>query len=183
MDFDLGVLFKKTVSEEKVATLFVNNVLNSVDTSFTGVADLINNDLQFESPADIGPEDQDAFLMIVITGNLLAINDYFGDEQGDRIKYIIEEKLAAVYEVTPEEFATALDGTIKFFEKVNFPSKKTLYAMSKSVFHRYDLNRFQKTFFKEKKVPDPVFLKHVDEIMGQFLIDWNKFTHKFRVTD
>ena len=183
MDFDLGVLFKKKVSEEKVATLFVNNVLNSVDTTFTEVAELINNDLQFESPADIGPEDQDAFLMIVITGNFLAINEYFGDDQGDRIKDIVLDKLAAIYEVTPAEFATALEGTITFFGKVNFPSKKTIYAMSKSVFHRYDLNRFQKPFFKEKKVPDPVFLKHVDEIMEQFLIDWNKFTHKFRITD
>ncbi len=183
MEFDLGVLFKKKVSEEKVATLFVNNVLNSVDKTFSEVSELINNDLQFESPADIGPEDQDAFLMIVITGNFLSLNDHFGDDQGDRIKDIVVDKLAAVYEVTPEEFATALDSTINFFSKVNFPSKKTIYAMSKSVFYRYDLNRFQKAFFKEKNVPDPVFLKHVDEIMEQFLIDWNKFTDRFRITD
>lgn len=183
MELGLGVLFKKKVSEEKVATLFVNNVLNSVDHAFPDVSELINNDIQLDTPANIGSENSDTFLMIIITGNFLALSDYFEDGQDDRIRDLVIEKLAAAYEVTPEEMAGAVHSMTSFFGKVNFPSKKTLYAMSKSVFHRYGLNEFQKPFFKEKNVPDPILLKHLDEIMEQFIIDWNKFTDKFRITD
>ena len=183
MELVLGALFRKKVSEEKVSTLFVNNVLNSVDSAFPDVADLINNDIQLDRKATIGSENQDTFLMIIITGNFLALSEYFEDGQDDRIRDLVIDKLSEVYEVTPEEMAGAVHSMTSFFGKVNFPSKKTLYAMSKSVFHRYGLNEFQKPFFKEKNVPDPILLKHIDEIMEQFLIDWNEFTDKFRITD
>jgi hypothetical protein len=143
----------------------------------------VNNDVQLASKANISSEDQDTFLMIVIAGNFIALSDYFEDGQDDRIRDLVVDKLAAVYEVSSEEMAGAIQSMMTFFGKVNFPSKKTLYAMSKSVYHRYALNQFQQPFFREKNVPDPILLKHIDEVMEQFLIDWNKFTDKFRITD
>jgi len=183
MDFGIGTIFKKKVSEEKVATLFVNNVFNSVDAGFADVTELISNDLQFETPATMDPKDQDAFLMIVITGNYILLEEYFDEGQEDRIRELVLNKLASIYDAQRDSVETAIKEMTAFFSKINYPSKKTIYAMSRAIFFKYDLNRFQKPFFKDKGVPDPVLLKHMDEINEQFLIDWNQFTDKFKITD
>lgn len=183
MELGFGVLFKKKVSEEKVATLFINNVLNSVDEGFSNVADILNNDLQLETPASIRSDDQDAFLMIVIAGNYSLLDSYFEEGQEDRIRELIIDGLTGIFDTDHEHVQLAIENMLEYFSKVNFPSKKTIYAMSKAVFYKYDLNQYQKPFFKEKNVPDPVLLKHIDEIMDQFLIDWNRFIDKFKITD
>ncbi len=183
MELSLGTLFKKKVSEEKVAELFTNIVINSVDEGFADVAELVNNDLQFERPANIAADNSDAFLMIVITGNILNLPIYFEQGQEDRIEDLVMDKLATIYEVDRPTMDVAVHDMQSFFGKINYPSKKTLYAMSKALFYKYHLNAFQKPFFRDQNVPDPIFLKHVDAIMEQFMVDWDKFTHKFKITD
>lgn len=183
MELSLGTLFKKKVSEEKVAELFTNIIINSVDQGFPEVADLINNDTQFERPANIDPNNSDAFLMIVITGNILKLPKYFDDGQEDRIEELVMDKLAAIYEVDRPTMDVAIHDMRSFFSKINYPSKKTLYAMSRAVFYKYNLNDNQSAFFRDQRVPDPIFLKHMDAIMKEFLVDWNKFTDKFKITD
>ena len=67
-------------------------------------------------------------------------------------------------------------------ERLNFPSKNTVYAMSKAVFHQYDLFRFQTDeFFRDQRVPHPVILKRVNGLMGFFLWDWDGFHEQYRV--
>ena len=94
----LGItsLFKKKVAEEKVAELFVNIIFNAVDNSFTEVVELLNNDVNLIGTANIDPEHQDDFLMIVIAGNFKLLDDYFYEGQEDRIREKTIEKLAAV---------------------------------------------------------------------------------------
>ncbi|PJF33946.1 MAG: hypothetical protein CUN57_00820, partial [Phototrophicales bacterium] len=63
MAFGISTIFKKKVSEEKVAELFVNIIFNAVDQGFGEVAELLNNDVNLVSKARIDPEDQDDFLL------------------------------------------------------------------------------------------------------------------------
>jgi len=65
--------------------------------------------------------------------------------------------------------------------RINTPSKNTLYAMSKAVFFKYNLNAYQQDYFKIMQTPNPLFLKRMDEIMANFLFDWESFTDKFKV--
>ena len=181
----LGItsLFKKKVAEEKVAELFVNIIFNAVDNSFTEVVELLNNDVNLIGTANIDPEHQDDFLMIVIAGNFKLLDDYFYEGQEDRIREKTIEKLAAVYGVDTVTMRSAINNTLAFFAKINYPSKNTHYAMSRAVFHKYELNDFQKDYFRNLKAPDPILLKNIDEIMEQFIIKWDTFTEKFRITD
>jgi hypothetical protein len=181
----LGItsIFKKKVAEEKVAELFVNIVFNAVDTSFAEVAELLNNDTNLVSRANVDPENQDDFLLIVIAGNFTLLDDYFFEGQEDRIRALTIEKLAAVYAVDTVTMRSAIDNTISFFKKINYPSKNTHYAMSRAVFRKYKLNDFQKGYFKNLNAPDPILLKNIDEIMEQFIIKWDTFTEKYRITD
>lgn len=181
----LGItsIFKKKVSEEKVAELFVNIIFNAVDTSFSEVAELLNHDVNLLRRAQVDPQDQDDFLMIVITGNFHLLDNYFYEGQEDRIRQLTIEKLAAIYGVDTVTMRTAIDNMLAFFGKINYPSKNTHYAMSRAVFFKYGLNEFQKDYFKNLNTPDPILLKNIDEIMEQFIIKWDTFTEKFRITD
>ena len=181
----LGItsIFKKKVAEEKVAELFVNIVFNAVDTSFAEVAELLNNDTNLVSRANVDSENQDDFLMIVISGNFILLDNYFFDGQEDRIRALTIDKLAAIYGVDTVSMHSAIDNMIGFFKKINYPSKNTHYAMSRAVFRKYGLNEFQKEYFKNLNAPDPILLKNIDEIMEQFIIKWDTFTEKYRITD
>lgn len=183
MAFGITSIFKKKVEEEKVAELFVNIVFNAVDTSFSEVAELLNNDVNLVSPASVDPENQDDFLMIVLAGNYYLLDDYFFEGQEDRIRELTIAKLASVYGVDSVTMRSAIDNTLAYFKKINYPSKNTHYAMSRAVFYKYGLNAFQKDYFRNLNAPDPILLKNIDEIMDQFLIKWDTFTEKFRITD
>jgi hypothetical protein len=55
--------------------------------------------------------------------------------------------------------------------------------MSKAVFYKYDLAKYQKEYFKNLSSPDPIFLKHLDEIIDQFIIRWDHFTEKYKIAE
>ena len=183
MALGLTSLFKKKVAEEKVAELFVNISFNAVDTSFAEVAELLNNDVNLINTARVDPNNQDDFLLIVIAGNYHLLDDYFFEGQEDRIKEVILDKLAGIYGLDPIAMRTVLDNQLSWFKKINYPSKNTHYAMSRAVFLKYDLNDYQKDYFRKLKAPDPILLKNIDEIMEQFIIKWDTFTEKYRITD
>ncbi len=183
MALALTSLFKKKVAEEKVAELFVNIIFNAVDTSFAEVSELLNNDVNLISPAHVDPENQDDFLMIVIAGNFYLLDAYFFEGQEDRIRELTIEKLTAIYSIDAVTMQVAIDNMIAFFKKINYPSKNIHYGMSRAVFCKYELNDFQKDYFKKLKAPDPILLKNIDEIMEQFIIKWDTFTDKYRITD
>ncbi len=117
MAFGISTIFKKKVAEEKVAELFVNIVFNSVDASFSEVAELLNNDLNLVSKANVNPDDQDEFLMIVITGNYLLLDDYFFEGQEERIRELTLVKLAAIYGIEVSAVKSAIDNTNALFKK------------------------------------------------------------------
>jgi hypothetical protein len=183
MTLGITALFKKKVSEEKVAELFVNIVFNAVDSGFADVAELINNDINLVERPSIGKDDMDDFLKIVIAGNYRLLDNHFTDGQEDRIRPMVIARLAKIFEVSEEEMLRDIEETLSFFQKINFPSKNIHYAMSKAVFYRYGLARYQKEYFRNLTSPDPIFLKHIDEIIEQFIINWDTFTEKYKIAE
>lgn len=180
----LTALFRKKISEDKVANIFVNTVLKSVERGFPEVAAIINNDTEFVTRPQISEEDSDKFLFIVIAGNLKFIGKYFGDENRDgRITEMIYQKLSNVFEIPVTRLKYIIEDHHAFFTKVNYPSKNTHYAMSKAVFFKYNLNQHQKEYFKNMNTPNPIFLKHLDEVVFQFIIDWEIFSEKYKITE
>ena len=71
----------------------------------------------------------------------------------------------------------------KFMQRINHPSKNMVYAMSKAVFQKYDLNDFQDEYFKRLQSPNPLFLKRMDQIMVNFLWDWDSFFKKYKIDE
>ena len=56
-----------------------------------------------------------------------------------------------------------------------------IYAMSKGIFDKYALYDYQDEYFKRMQVPNPLFLKRMDEIVENFIWDWSAFLKKYRL--
>ena len=53
--------------------------------------------------------------------------------------------------------------------------------MSKVIFDKYTLYNFQDEYFKRMQAPNPLFLKRMDEVVENFVWDWDGFFKKYRL--
>ncbi len=179
----LGTLLKKKLSDNQLANVFLNGILEVVDNGFPEVADLINEDLAFVSNPDVSAEDNSEFTMIVIVANLSSLESTFEAEQSNRIERLIFDKLAQMMQSTPEIAEKTVREYQQLMSRINHPSKNMIYAMSKVIFQKYNLNEFQDEYFKRLQSPNPLFLKRMDQVVGNFLWDWDSFFKKYRLED
>ena len=179
----LDILFKKKISEDQIATQFVENILPLVDTTFEDVAELVCSDPNFADQPHIDPDRFDPFLLIVIAGNIKMISKTFRDYRDTRIIEKVYNKLSVELGCDPEDLTKAIADYHGLFSRLNYPSKNTLYAMSKTFFEKYALNQYQEPYFKKMKSPNPNILKRLDEIMANFLWDWEGYDKNFKVVN
>mgnify|MGYP000876315106 FL=1 len=172
---------KKKLSDNQVANVFINGIFDSVDNGFAEVAAMINEDSAFVNCPNISSADSGQFGIIVIVGNLSFLESTFEAEQAARVEQLIFEKLGRIYELSSAEFQQMIREYQSFIMKVNHPSKNWIYGMSKAVFHKYGLNDFQDDYFKRMQAPNPLFLKRMDEVMANFIWNWDAFFKKFRI--
>lgn len=177
----LAIFGKKRVTAERTAHLFAHNIIETVEKGFADVAGFINDSPEFVTAPKIDPEDYGKFLMIVVAGNFAYIPQYFTDGQDKEILENCIQKLAPVFDMTPAEFSAKVKEYKDFMNKVNAPSKNTLYAMSKGVFFKYGLCDCQDEYFRQMKTANPIFLKNLDDLMRNFLWDWDAFNEKYKV--
>jgi hypothetical protein len=175
-----GTLIKRRISDEKLANVFVNTLLEVVDNGFKEVADLINEDTAFVVSPEISYEQDGEFAMIIIVGNLSFLESTFEPEQAQKVEEFIFEKLSHMYGLTVIDFTRLVKEYKNFMMRVNHPSKKVEYAMSKAIFHKYKLNDFQDEYFRRMQAPNPLFLKRMDEVVSNFIWDWDAFFKRYK---
>ena len=176
-----STLIKRKLSDNQVANVFINAIFESVDNGFQEVARLINEDPAFMSSPNISESDNGEFGMIVIVGNLSFLESTFEAEQAERVENLIFEKLSKIYQLELGAFKSLVRDYQNFIMRVNHPSKNWIYGMSKAVFHKYKLAEFQDEYFKRMQAPNPLFLKRMDEVMGNFIWNWDAFFKKYRL--
>ena len=178
----LGTLIKRRLSDNQVANVFINAIFDSVDNGFKEVASLINEDAVFMKSPEISSSESGEFGMIVIVGNLSFLESTFEAEQAGRVEKLIFEKLARIYDMKEADFEKLVRDYQSFITRVNHPSKNMVYGMSKAMFHKYGLNEFQDEYFKRMQAPNPLFLKRLDEVMANFIWDWDVFFKKYKLS-
>lgn len=176
-----GSFVKKKLDHNQIANVFVNSLNEAVDSGFQDIADMINDDPAFVHDPAVNVDFAEPFLLILLAGNLRYLDSHFEAEDVKEIRGLIIAKMAAVYEMNPAEFEKLIQEYDSFISRVNHPSKNTLYGMSKAVFHKFNLNDFQEVYFKSMKAPNPLFLKRMDEILMNFIWDWDAFFKKHRL--
>ena len=177
----LSAILKKKLSDNQVANVFINSIFDSVDNGFLEVAQLINEDVAFMKSPDIGEKNNGEFGLIVIVGNLSFLESTFDADQAGRVEKIVFEKLAKMYDMSEVDFSKLIREYQSFISRVNHPSKNMVYGMSKAVFHKYNLNEVQDEYFRRMQAPNPLFLKRMDEIMINFIWNWDAFFKKYKM--
>lgn len=179
----LGTLLKKRLSDNQLANVFLNGIFEIVDNGFVEVVDLINEDLAFVSSPSIPVDRNGEFTMIVVVANISTLETTFETVQANRIERIIFEQLGSLMGVSAMDAEAKVREYQKFMHRVNHPSKNMIYAMSKAVFQKYNLNDFQDEYFKRLQSPNPLFLKRMDQVMINFLWDWDSFFKKYKIDE
>lgn len=177
----LGTLIKKKLTDNQVANIFINALFETVDSGFSEVAQLINDDVAFVKSPNIDAKNDGEFALITIVGNLSFLESTFEPEQAGRVEEIIFEKLATIYQMSISDFKKLIREYQSFIQRVNHPSKNMIYGMSKAIFHKYKLNEFQDEYFKRMQAPNPLFLKRMDEVVASFVWNWDAFFKKYRI--
>ena len=172
---------KKRLSDNQLANIFVNGLLEVVDNGFIEVASMINEDPAFEYSPDIAPSEIDEFTMIIIVGNLVQLESHFDYNQAVSVETLIVQKFASIYEMSESQFSELVSDYKSFISRVNYPSKNILYGMSKAIFHKYSLNDFQEEYFRNMQAPNPLFLKRMDEIVTNFIWNWEAVEKKYKI--
>jgi len=176
-----STLIKRRLTDNQVANIFINAIFDSVDKGFEEVSLLINEDTAFSSSPKININNNREFGLIVIVGNLSYLESNFEADQTERVEKIIFEKLSKLYAIDVSSFRKLIKEYQSFIARVNHPSKNWVYGMSKAIFYKYKLNEFQDEYFKRMQAPNPLFLKRMDEIMVNFIWNWDAFSKKFKL--
>lgn len=179
----LSFLTKKKISEEKLAESFTAGILQLVDSGFPEVAQLINEDPEFETGPNISPNAADKFLLIVIAGNLAFIPKIFNNYQDVRLMEAIYNRLSGALSIDKEKLQQLVASYQSYMNRINMPSKNIHYAMSKSIFFKYELNQFQDGYFRKMNSPNPLFLKRLDDIVEHFIWDWQEIKDKYKLVE
>lgn len=177
----LSFLLKKKVSESQVANHFVQSIVQLVDDGFPELVEIINYDPEFERRPNLAPEDSNEFLLIVLAGNISQVPKHFSDYQDVRIMDAIYKLLSESFDLDKDKLKEKISSYQKYFSKINHPSKNTLYAMSKAVFYKYNLNDFQDDYFRKMKTPNPIFLARLHELMENFQWDWSRIQDEYKI--
>lgn len=179
----LSLLTKKKITEDKTATVFVNFLLTLADEGFPEIASFFNEDPEFSTHPSVSSNDSGEFLLIVFAGNLKFLADRYPDYQGARLNELILSKLSQAMGYDKITLKKTISDYQSFMNRVNHPSKNTHYAMSKAIFHKYNLNPFQADYFRNMNTPNPIFLKRLDEVVAQFIWDWEAFIKKYKMVE
>ncbi|HAQ71310.1 hypothetical protein N9545_04010 [Salibacteraceae bacterium] len=173
---------KKKLTEDQLANFFVNSIVNLVEQGFQDVVEIINNDPEFVTTPNISKEDYDKFLLVVVAGNIKLMSEHFDSVKDVRITEKIYRKLGSALSVEPMTLKETIAKYQSWMSRINHPSKNTRYAMSKGVFFKYELNQFQSDYFRNMNTPNPIFLKRLDEVISQFLFNWNDIKENYRIS-
>ncbi len=177
----LALFGKKKVTDLQIANFFVHTTIDAVEDAWPELAGFINDSPEFDARPSLSEEDYGQFLLIVIAANFNTITANFDEGHDKEIIRSSVHKFAEAFDLPVDTFARKVKEYREFLSRVNHPSKNTLYSMSKGIFFKYDLNRYQVEYFKSLNTPNPIFLKNMNELLSNFLWDWTVIKDKYRL--
>src|SRR5690554_1395031 len=100
----LSTIFKKKVSDEQLANVFVNGILEVIDKGYVEVKSIMEEDPAFVRRPDLSNAADGHFAMIVIVGNVMSLGDSFSSKQQNNLEPLIFNRLAESFQMERHEF-------------------------------------------------------------------------------
>ncbi len=171
---------KKKITDETLANIFVNGIIKLVEEGYPDLVDMVNNEAEFVKSPKLHKENYDRFLLIVFTANLSFLPDHFGAVEQMKMQDSIYSKFASATGLTKQDLKVWVNKYSQLFYTLNHPSKNVKYAMSKAFFHEYKLYSFQEEYFKKMRVPNPILLKKLNDVIETFIWDWDNLFKRYK---
>jgi len=178
----IATLFgKKKITEDKLSNAFVNAVFELSAEGFPAIAAELNESPEFEVSPGLKDDDDARFALIVLAANLTEMQRTLGPGVDKRMFSLSVSKFAQAVGRDATSVELEVRSLQSRMERLNFPSKNTVYAMGKVLFHEYDLFCFQDRYFREMKAPNPIILKRLNSLMNYFIWNWTEVVEQYRV--
>lgn len=172
---------RKRINEDKLANLFVNSLLDLVAQGFPLVAAEIDESPEFLERPGLSEADEEPFAVIALTANMIEMQRAAEPGLDRRMFSLCVAKFAHAFDRSASEMEEIVNETRDLLERLNHPSKTTVLGIGKVLFERYDLFRFQDTYFRNQRSPNPIVLKRVNNLMGYFMWNWTETFEQYKV--
>ncbi len=176
-----GLFGKKKVKLAELTPTYVNAIYDVVDEAFPEIAGFINEEKEFQSSPNVAAQENEWFLYIVYAANLVNISNYFDKEEASLLIQKFSEEIIAVMGKDPEIVDGILYDYQVFINGLYLQNKSLSKSMSLAIFHKYDLNKYQKEHFQKLNTPSPMVMKELTEITELFLWNWEDYLSKYKV--
>lgn len=172
---------KKRITEDKLANVFVNAVLEMSAEGFPLLVAELNEAPEFDPSPEMSEEDDMRFLLVVLTANLMEMNRALGPGLDKRMHALAVSKFAQATGLGCTDVEDEVRAMRDRMVRLNAPSKNWVYAMGKAMFLEYDLYRFQEEYFRAARWPNPIVLKRLNALFGYLMFDWEAISEQYRV--
>lgn len=177
----LGLFGKKKIKADELAPNYVHALYEVADQGFEEIAGYINEEKEFEHSPKLSDEENEWFLYIVYAGNLIYLDDFFDKKQADELSLVFMKEISHSIGKDPETAMSILTDYESFLRGLLGQPKNLVKAMSLAIFHKYDLNKYQKEHFQKLNAPSPIVLKELNEMIEYFLWNWQDYLNKYKV--
>lgn len=177
----MGLFGKKKVKVAELAPRYVNAIYEVVDAGFGEIAGYINEEKEFEKSPKLSDKENEWFLYIVYAGNLVNLDNYFDKKQADDIASVFSREIIKAMGKDPDIAIEILGDYENFLRSLLGEPKNLVKAMSLAIFHKYDLNKYQKEHFQKLNSPSPIVMKELNEMVEFFLWNWQDYLNKYKV--
>ena len=177
-----SLFVKKKISHKEIAQKFVHPTLQTIDDTYSDFLDAIFSDPELTEHPPLDYKDPRKFSLIIIAGNMKFFEKILSAYEENNLCQAIIEEMSKAFETNFHEMQAELEKYSSFISRVNHPSKNILYGMSKAVFFKFKLGKYQEDYFAQLNTPNPIFLKRIDNLVENYIWDWKSFFDKTKIT-
>lgn len=179
----LSFLSKKKIKEEHVARVFVSSINELTLDSFPLIAEHLNHLPELQKSPNIKAHQTEWFLFIVFAANIKNLNQYFSDNQLNRIRIlVIDEFIESLEGIHPD---VILDNINIYQDYLNGLEAKCDGSLPKTIatamFYKYGLDKCQNEHFTKINEVNPILIKSICEITADFIWNWNDLLEKYKM--
>ena len=177
-----SLFVKKKISHKEIAQKFVHHTLQTIDDTYSDFLDAIFYDPELTEHPPLDYKDPRKLSLIIIAGNMKFFEKILSAYEENNLCQAIIEEMSKAFETNFHEMQAELEKYSSFISRVNHPSKNILYGMSKAVFFKFKLGKYQEDYFAQLNTPNPIFLKRIDNLVENYIWDWKSFFDKTKIT-
>lgn len=177
----IGLFGKKKIKGSELAPLYVATIYDVIEKGFPEIAGYINEEKEFQKSPNLSGAENEWFLYIVYAGNIINLDNYFEKPKAEELSRLISREVIKSMGKDPEIVDTVLYDYELFLRNLFAQTKNLVKAMSLAIFHKYDLNKYQKDHFQKLNSPNPVVMKELNDMVEFFLWNWEDYLAKYKV--